>query len=105
MPANLENSAVAKGLEKVSFHSNPKERKKESEVAQSCPTLCDPMDSSLHQAPLPMGFSRPEYGSGLPFPSPGNLPDSGINPKSPVLADGFFTTEPTRKPNSNITLF
>ena len=44
-----------------------------SEVAQSCPTLCDPMDSSLHQAPPSMGFSRQEYWSGLLFPSPGNL--------------------------------
>ena len=42
----------------------------ESEVAQSCPALCDPMDSSLHQAPSSMGFSRQEYWSGLPFPSP-----------------------------------
>ena len=45
MPTNLENSAVATGLEKVSFHSNPKETK--SEVTQSCPTLFDPMDYSL----------------------------------------------------------
>ena len=45
MPANLENSAVATGLEKVSFHSNPKESK--SEVVLSCPTLCDPMDCNL----------------------------------------------------------
>ena len=44
MPANLENSVVATGLEKGSFHSNPKES--ESEVAQLCPTLCDPMDCS-----------------------------------------------------------
>ena len=41
-----------------------------SEVAQSCPILCDPMDSSLHQAPPSMGFSRQEYWSGLSFPSP-----------------------------------
>ena len=41
----------------------------ESEVAQSCPTLCNPMDCSP-QAPLSMGFSRQEYWSGLPFPSP-----------------------------------
>ena len=34
---------------------------------KSCQTLCDPMDSSLHQAPLSMGFSRQEYWSGLPF--------------------------------------
>ena len=48
MPANLENSAVATGLEKVSFHSNPKESESESEseVTQLCPTLCDPMDCS-----------------------------------------------------------
>ena len=92
----------------------------ESEVAQSCPTLSNPMDrsppgSSVHgifqarvlewgaiafsshiqlfvtpktvarQAPLSMGFSRREYWSGLPFPSPGDLPDSGIKPWSPAL--------------------
>ena len=56
-----------------------------SEVAQSCLTLCDPMDSSLHQAPPSMGFSRQEYWSGLSFPSPGNLPDLGIKPRSPAL--------------------
>ena len=38
-----------------------------------------------HQAPLPMRFSKQEYWSGLPFPSPGNLPDSGIEPRSPAL--------------------
>ena len=50
----------------------------ESEATQSCPTLCDPMDSSLHQAPPSMGFSRQECWSGLPFPSPGNLPNPGV---------------------------
>ena len=57
----------------------------ESEVAQSCPTFCDPMDSTLHQAPLSMRFSRQEYWSGLPFPSPGNLPNPGIEPRSLTL--------------------
>ena len=38
-----------------------------------------------YQAPLSMGFSRREYWSGLPFPSPGDLPDPGIEPRSPVL--------------------
>ena len=61
------------------------ESESESEVTQLCPTLCDPMGSSLHQAPPSMGFSRQEYWSGLPFPSPGNLPDPGIEPKSPAL--------------------
>ena len=45
-----------------------------------------------YQASLSMGFSRPEYSSGLPFPSPGNLPNSGIEPRSPALAGRFFTT-------------
>ena len=47
-----------------------------------------------------MGFLRQEYWSGLPFPSPGDLSDPGIEPESPALADGFFTTEPLRKPYS-----
>ena len=46
----------------------------ESEVAQSCPTLCNPMDCRL-LAPPSMGFSRQRYWSGLPFPSPEDLPD------------------------------
>ena len=40
------------------------------EVTQSCPILCNPMDYIAYQAPLSMGFSRQEYWSGLPFPSP-----------------------------------
>ena len=50
------------------------------------------------QAPLSMGFPRQEYRSGLPFPSPGDLLDSGIKPASPALAGRFFTTEPQEKP-------
>ena len=46
--------------------------------AQLCLTLCDPMDVA-HLAPLSMGFSRQEYWSGLPFPSPGSLPVSSIS--------------------------
>ena len=46
------------------------------------------------QAPLSLGFSRQEYWSELPFPSPGDLPDPGIKPGSSALAGGFFTTEP-----------
>ena len=51
------------------------------------------------QAPLPMEFSKYEYWSGLPFPTPGNLPDSGsikpASPVSPALAGRFFTTSTT----------
>ena len=46
-----------------------------------------------------MGFSRQEYWSGLPFPTPEDLPDPGIEPASPALAGGFFTTEASRKPD------
>ena len=45
-----------------------------------------------------MGFSRQEHWSGLPLPSPGDLPDPGIEPASPELAGGFFTAEPPGKP-------
>ena len=53
-----------------------------------------------HQAPLSTGFLRQEYWSNLPFPPPGDLPYSGMEPLSPVfpaLADIFFTTEPPGK--------
>ena len=53
-------------------------------VAKSCLTLATPWTVAC-QAPLSMGFSRQEYWSGLPFPSPGDLPDPGIEPRSPVL--------------------
>ena len=60
-----------------------------------------------HQAPLSMGFSRQEYWSGLPFPPPGDLPDSGIEPTSPVspaLAGRFFTTALPGKPFCTVEL-
>ena len=44
-----------------------------------------------------MGFSRPEYWNGLPFPSPGDLPNSGTEPRSPALAGRFFTIWATRE--------
>ena len=51
-----------------------------------------------HQAPPSMGFSRQEYGSGLPFPSPGDLPDPGIKPRSPALQADTLTSVPPGKP-------
>ena len=77
----------------------PRESESESEVAQSCPTLCDPMTIAC-QAPLSMGFSRQAYWSGLPFLSLGDLPGSGIEPAAPVLAGKFLTTEVPGKPPS-----
>ena len=66
----------------------------------SCSVTSDSVTSWIlaRQAPLSMGFSRHEYWSGLPFPSPGDLPDPGIEPQPlrfPALAGGFFTTNAT----------
>src|SRR5574340_381233 len=72
--------------------------KSESEVTQSCPTLCYPT-TVAHQAPLFIGFSRQEYWSGLPFPPPGDLADPVIEPSSAALAGRFFTTEPPSLPH------
>ena len=52
----------------------------------------------VHQAPLSMGFSMQKYWSGLPFPPPRDLPNPRIEPGSPALARGFFTTETPGKP-------
>ena len=60
--------------------------------AQSCLTLYDPMDLAC-KAPLSMGLSRQGYWSGLPFSSPGDLPNPGIklmSPVSPTLAAGVL---------------
>ena len=57
------------------------------------------------QAPLSMGFSRQDYWSGLPCPPPEDLPDPGIEPTSPALAGGLFTTEPTGNPHVHICIY
>ena len=60
-------------------------------VIKSCPTLVT-LWTIACQAPLSMGFSRQEYWSGLPFPSPGDLSHPGIEPRSPALqADSMLT--------------
>ena len=51
-----------------------------------------------YQAPPSMGFSRQEYWSGLPFPSPEDLPNPGIEPRSPTLEADTLTSEPPGKP-------
>ena len=60
-------------------------------VTHSCPTLCDPMDCS---PPGSMEFSRQESWSGLPFPSPGDLPHPGIQPGYPALQADSLLSEP-----------
>ena len=69
-------------------------------VTQLCPTLCDSMDTVAAvacQALLSMEFSRQEYWSGLPFPSPGDLPDPGIKPGTPGLQADSLSTKPRVK--------
>ena len=52
----------------------------------------------VYQASLSMGFSRQEYWSGVPFPSPGDPPDPGIEPRSPALQVDTLPSEPPEKP-------
>ena len=70
-------------------------------VTQSCPTLATPW-TVAHQVSLSMGFSRQEYWSGLPFLPPESFPDPGIEPTSPALAGGFFTTKSPGKPSEPV---
>ena len=70
-------------------------------VAQLCLTICT-LWTVACQTPLSMGFPRQEYGSGLPFLSPGDVPDPGIELTS-TLAGGFFTTEPPGKPDIKVS--
>ena len=60
--------------------------------ARSCPTLCNPMDYTVH------GILRPEHWSGEPFPSPGGLPNPGIEPRSPALRADSLPAEPPGMP-------
>ena len=66
-------------------------------VAKLCPAPFVTLWTVARQAPLSREFSRPEYGSEQAFLSPGDLPNPGIEPVSPALAGGFFTTEPPGK--------
>ena len=61
-------------------------------VTKSCPTLATPWTVAC-QAPLSMGFSRPEYWSGFLFPSPGDLTDPGIELRSPALQGDSLATQ------------
>ena len=67
--------------------------------AQQCLTLCDPMDCSSP------GLLRQEHWAGLPFPSPGDLPNPEIESAPPVWADGFSTPEPPGKPIPFLLMF
>ena len=95
----------------ISYDTEIKKKKKQltsKDVKRVCVCVCSVVSNSLQPHGLqparllyPREFSRQEYWSGLPFPSPGDLPDSGIEPVSPVsiaLAGRLSTTEPPGKP-------
>ena len=68
-------------------------------LTQTCSTVCDTVNYIPCQAPLSMGFPRQECWNGLPFLSPGDLLNPGIESVSPALAGQFFTTVSPGKPN------
>ena len=69
-------------------------------VTQSCPTLCDLVDSSPPGSSVP--FSRQEYWSGLPCSPPGDLPTPGIKPRSPALQLRFLSEPPGKPKNARV---
>ena len=96
-PANAEDAGLISGSGRspVEVNVNP--------LQYSC--LGNPMDRGACQAPLPMGFPRQKHWSGLPFPSPGDLPIPGFESASLELAGGFFTSEPSWKPFTFYIIF
>ena len=74
-----------KGFLSISLENCVCERERERESLSVMSDFLQPLLTATHQAPLSMEFSRQEYWSALPFPSPGDLPDSGIEARSPTL--------------------
>ena len=81
-------------------HRSKKEKEKVESLSHM--RLCDPMDPSPPGSAVP-GFSRQERWTGLPFPSPGDLPDPGIEPRSPALQADTSPSEPPGKPQEKDT--
>ena len=94
---NFEGMVFASKVRHIWGQSTSSQRKVKVK-SLSCVRLFATPWIVAHQAPLSVGFSRQEYWSGLPFPSPGDLPDQGIEPRSPVLQADALTSEPPGKP-------
>ena len=90
-PVSLASPALV-GRFASSALAGPALARERERVAQSCPTLCNPMNCT-RQAPLSMELSRQEYWSGLPFPSPGDLPDPEMEPRSPAVQADSLPSE------------
>ena len=82
---NIVQEAVNKTIPKKQESKKAKWFLKEGRLSFNRVRLFATPWTVAHQAPLSMGFSRQEYWSGLPFPSPGDLPHPGIEPESPAL--------------------
>ena len=80
----------------VCYYYTLKEHSKDEVKSLSCVRFFATPRTVAYQAPLSMRFSRQEYYSELPFPSPGNLPEPGIEPWSPELEADALTSEPPR---------
>ena len=93
-------SHAKNGLYFVSCSKKFKEKKKKVKSLSRVRLFATPWIVA-YQAPLSMGFSRQEYCSGLPFPSPGDLPHPGVKPGSPTLQADSLPSEPPGKPYSN----
>ena len=87
--------AVCHGFLKL---KNSTSQYRKTHFKEMCPTLCNPPWTAASQAPPSMGFSRQEDWSGLPFPSPGDLPNSGIEPGSPTFQADALPSAPPGKP-------
>ena len=72
-------------------------------VALSCPTLCNTKDYKPARLLCPWGLSRPEYQRGLPFPSPGGLPNPGTETRTPPLQEDSLPPEPPGSPKLQVT--
>ena len=88
---------IFQGFSSIFSHTLSSQEYNGALVTKSCPTLVTPW-TVAHQALLSIGFSRQKYWSGLPFPSPGDLPNPGIEPGSPTLQADSLPTELPGKP-------
>ena len=96
-PASLASPALAGGFFTTSATWEAQDKAWKWKWKWSCVRLFATPWTVAYQAPPSMGFSRPECWSGLPFPSPGDLPDPGFEPRSPALQADALPCEPSGK--------
>ena len=100
-PEDLPNPGIEQGSPVLQANPLPTEVKWSEVKLLSRVRLFATLWTVSHQVPPSMGFSRQEYWSGLPFPSPGDLPDPEIKPQSPTLEADTLTSESPGKPLTN----